>query len=87
MFVSAISSIIINKIVQEALSHSRWRHAMLDEMQALESYHTWVLVPPPPWKSVVGCQYVINVKVGPDGQMDGAIHCEGDHFVFFRCSL
>jgi len=43
---------------------------MTDEMVALESNHTWELVPPPPGKSVVGCKWVFNVKVGPDGQFD-----------------
>nr|KYP51577.1 Retrovirus-related Pol polyprotein from transposon TNT 1-94 [Cajanus cajan] len=43
---------------------------MIDEMTALDSNHTWVLVPPPPRKSVVGCWWVFNVKVGPDGQVD-----------------
>nr|KYP76032.1 Retrovirus-related Pol polyprotein from transposon TNT 1-94 [Cajanus cajan] len=69
-FVSAISSITIPKTVQEALTHPGWRQAMIDEMTALDSNHTWVLVPPPLEKSVVGCQWVFNVKVGPDGQVN-----------------
>ena len=69
-FVSALSFVSIPKRVHEALSHQGWKQAMIDEMVALESNHTWELVPPPPGKPVVGCKWVFNVKVGPDGQVD-----------------
>jgi hypothetical protein len=69
-FVSALSSVSIPKTVHEALSHPGWKQAMIDEMIALESNQTWELVPLPPGKSVVGCRWVFNVKVGPDGQID-----------------
>ncbi|XP_029129820.1 uncharacterized protein LOC114916687 [Cajanus cajan] len=58
------------KTVQEALTHPGWRQAMIDEMTTLDSNNTWVLVPPLPEKSVVGCRWVFNVKMGPDGQVD-----------------
>jgi hypothetical protein len=69
-FVSALSSVSIPKTIQEALSHPGWRQAILDEMSALESNHTWELVPLPSGKSIVGCRWIFNVKVGPDGQVD-----------------
>lgn len=69
-FVSALSSITIPKTLQEALSHSGWRQAMIDEMTALESNQTWTLVPSPPGKSIVGCRWVYTVKIGPDGSID-----------------
>lgn len=69
-FVSALSSISIPKTVQEALSHPGWQQAMIDEMTALDSNHTWTLVPLPPQKSTVGCRWVFNIKVGPDGRVD-----------------
>ena len=43
---------------------------MFDEMAALDSNHTWTLVPSPPGKSIVGCRWVFTVKIGPDGQVD-----------------
>lgn len=46
-FVSIISTITIPKTVQEVLSHSGWQQALIDEIQTVESNHTWVLVPPP----------------------------------------
>ena len=69
-FVSALLSVSIPKTVHEALSHQGWKQAMIDEMVALESNHTWELVPPPLGKSVVGCKWVFNVKVGPGRQVD-----------------
>nr|KYP75541.1 Retrovirus-related Pol polyprotein from transposon TNT 1-94 [Cajanus cajan] len=69
-FVFVISSVTIPKTVQKALTHPGWRQAMIDETTTLDSNHTWVLVSPPPEKSVVGCRWVFNVKVVPNGQVD-----------------
>jgi hypothetical protein len=69
-FVSTKSAISIPKTVKEAVSHPRWRQAMIDEMTALESTGTWKLVPHPPEKSTVGCRWVLHIKVYPDGQVD-----------------
>lgn len=44
--------------------------AMIDEMQVLESNQTLALVPPPPWKSIVGCHQVFAIQVGHNGQID-----------------
>lgn len=59
--VSDLSSITIPKRVQEALSHPGWRLAMIVEMTALESNHTWILVQLPTGKSIVGCRWVFTV--------------------------
>nr|CAN80247.1 hypothetical protein VITISV_027801 [Vitis vinifera] len=69
-FVFAISSVSLPKSTPEALSHSGWRQAMVDEMAALHSNDTWDLVVLPSGKSTVGCRWVYIVKVGPDGQVD-----------------
>ena len=60
----------ISKTVGEALSHSGWRQAMMDEMAALDSNATWVLVPLLPGKLIVSCRWIYIVKVGPDGKID-----------------
>jgi len=67
---SSMSSVVIPKNVTEALDHPGWRQAMIAEMQALESNHTWELVPLPSGKKVVGCRWVYAIKVGLDGQVD-----------------
>ncbi|KAF3647154.1 Isoamyl acetate-hydrolyzing esterase 1 -like protein [Capsicum annuum] len=54
----------------EALSHSGWKQAMINEMSALRTSGTWELVSLTAGKSTVGCRWVYTVKVGPDGQID-----------------
>ena len=66
-FVSTISSVSLPKSTPEALSHSGWRQAMVDEMTVLHSNDTCDLVVLPSGKSIVGCRWVYIVKVGPDG--------------------
>jgi len=67
---SSISSVTIPKSVRDALAHSGWRQAMLDELGALHNSGTWELVPLPSVKSVVGCKWIFAIKVGPDGTID-----------------
>ncbi|XP_027927901.1 uncharacterized protein LOC114184793 [Vigna unguiculata] len=43
---------------------------MIADMQALESSHTWELVPLPSRKKVVGCRWVYAIKVGFDDHVD-----------------
>ena len=69
-FVYTISFVSLPKNTNEALSHSGWRQAMVDEMAALHSTDTWDLVVLPFGKFPVGCHWVYTVKVGPDGQVD-----------------
>ena len=69
-FVSTISTVSLPKNTNEALSHTGWRQAMVDEMAALHSTGTWDLVVLPVGKFPVGCRWVYTVKVGPDGQVD-----------------
>ena len=56
--------------MNEALSHSGWKQAMVEEMATLHSTGTWDLVTLPTSKSLVGCRWVYTVKIGPDGRVD-----------------
>ena len=69
-FVSTLSSVFIPTSTGEALSHSGWKLAMVEEVDAISSNGTWELVTLPSGKSPVGCRWVYTVKVGPDGQVD-----------------
>lgn len=51
-------SLSIPKTIGDALSHPRWRQAMIDEINTLQSSGTWELVPLPSGKSVVGCRCI-----------------------------
>ena len=68
-FIASLDSISLPKIVHEALSHSGWRSAMVEEMQALDDNGTWTLVQLPARKKVIGCYWVFAVKVNPDGSI------------------
>jgi hypothetical protein len=69
-FISHLSSISIPKTVHDALSHSSWRQAMELEMRALHQNGTWELVPLPPHKKTIGCEWVFMVKFNPDGSVE-----------------
>ena len=66
-FVSTLSSISIPTSTSEAFSHSGWKLAMVEEMDALCSSGTWKLVTLPLGKSPIGCRWVYIVNVGLDG--------------------
>ncbi|CAH9074829.1 unnamed protein product [Cuscuta epithymum] len=68
-FVASIDSISVPKSVKEALSHPEWRHAMVEEMNALDLNGTWDLVYLPSGKKSIGCKWVFAVKVNPDGSV------------------
>lgn len=51
-FIASIDAIIIPKTLHEALSHSGWRQAMIEEMNALEANGTWKLIELPTGKKV-----------------------------------
>ena len=66
-FLTNICSILIPKIVFEALSNENWRGAMRVEMQALEKNKTWDLVKLPKGKSIVR---IFTVKYNSDGSLE-----------------
>ena len=55
---------------REASANFLWQKAMVEELQALTSTHTWELVDLPPNKSVVGCKWVYKIKTRTDGPID-----------------
>jgi hypothetical protein len=69
-FSVSLSSLVVPKSYQEALSHPGWRSAMEEEMRALSLNHTWDLVPKPSGAHIVGCRWVFTIKHNPDGTVD-----------------
>ena len=51
----------------EALRHDHWRHAMLDEMTAIEASDTWRLVDAPPRVKPIGLKWVYKTKKDATG--------------------
>ena len=69
VFITSLNSIPIPKTVKEALSHSGWHDAMIEELRALDDNQTWELVDLPLGKKTVGCRWVFAIKVNPDGSV------------------
>lgn len=67
--ISTLDTIHVPKTIGEALNHSRWRDAMIDEINALDHNNTWELVELPVGKKAIGCKWVFTVKVNPDGSV------------------
>jgi len=58
------------KSIGDALAHPSWHQVMLDEMSAFQNNGTWVLIPLPFGKVVVGCRWVFAIKISPNGTTD-----------------
>ena len=54
----------------EAILHPEWQSAIQTEVNALESNHTWTVVPLPPHTKPIGCRYVFKTKLNSDGSLD-----------------
>ena len=53
-----------------ATKHPEWLSAMDNEIQALKTNDTWVLVPRPPKHNVVGCRWIFKTKLRSDGSIE-----------------
>ncbi|OMO84630.1 Reverse transcriptase, RNA-dependent DNA polymerase [Corchorus capsularis] len=51
----------------QAIKSKHWKHAMLQELQALHENNTLTLVPPPSNRTIIGCKWVFRIKTNPDG--------------------
>lgn len=53
----------------EAPHQSLWKAVMLEEFQALQDQHTWILVPPPKYYKPLGCKWMFHTKFNMDGSI------------------
>ena len=52
---------------QEVISHPKWKEAMDKEFRALMKNKTWSLVSLLSNRTLVGCRWVLKLKMNPDG--------------------
>lgn len=55
------------KTFKTASTKPEWQLAMQEEFDALKTQGTWLLVPPPSNRSLIGSKWVYKVKKNPDG--------------------
>jgi Reverse transcriptase (RNA-dependent DNA polymerase) len=55
---------------KQVMSSEQWRNAMTQELNALATNNTWILVPPPTNQRIIGCKWVYKVKHKPDGSIE-----------------
>ncbi|XP_071679967.1 uncharacterized protein [Lolium perenne] len=56
--------------LHSALADPRWKQAMDEEFQALQTNQTWRLVPPKHGTNVIDCRWIYKVKHKADGAVD-----------------
>ncbi|KAM0996802.1 hypothetical protein ACFX2C_006762 [Malus domestica] len=69
LFVASVNDISEPKSFRSAATNVNWKNAMQEEFDALKSQRTWVLVPPPTHRSIIGSKWVYKLKKNPDGSI------------------
>lgn len=76
-----------------AIKNPKWKHAMEDELLALERNGTWEHVDQPLYRNVTGCKWVFKVKQNSDETTSRykarlvAKSISGQVSIFMRCSV
>ncbi|CAA7023550.1 unnamed protein product [Microthlaspi erraticum] len=55
---------------KQAMTSPHFRHAMNEELEAMEINRTWTIESLPPGKNVVGCKWVYTIKYKADGTIE-----------------
>lgn len=54
----------------KVIQYPHWRHAITNELQALEENNTWTLTPLPPGKRPIGCKWIFKTTLNSDGSVE-----------------
>ncbi|XP_015166247.1 uncharacterized mitochondrial protein AtMg00820-like [Solanum tuberosum] len=69
-YIANISTNVEPSTYEEAITDSRWVHAMNQELHVLKDNGTWNLIPLPHSQSVIGCKWVCKIKYKSDGTVE-----------------
>ncbi|KAE8672566.1 G patch domain-containing protein TGH [Hibiscus syriacus] len=69
-FTASINSVKIPRNVTEAFQSPEWKHAVEEEIKALQKNKTWSLTDLPEGKRAVGCRWIFTVKYHSDGSVE-----------------
>jgi hypothetical protein len=69
-FVASLQSVVILTDWKKAKDDSKWRMAMVEELEALCKNKTWVLTHLPTGKKAVSCKWVYTVKQNAEGKIE-----------------
>ncbi|CAL9000181.1 unnamed protein product [Prunus brigantina] len=69
-FVCNISRLVEPSSYAQACQDPKWVAAIHSELQALDTNHTWSLVPLPPGHRPIGCKWIFRIKYNSDGTID-----------------
>jgi len=69
-YLVAITKVVEPKYFHEAAKDPRWREAMTEEIETLESNKTWTIEEIPPCKKSINCKWVYKVKYKSDGSIN-----------------
>ena len=58
-----------DEAINDPIHGRRWREAIEEELQNLESHHTWEYEKLPPGRKAIGSKWVFKVKYNPDGSV------------------
>lgn len=68
-YINQISTIYEPPYFHQAVSDPKWRHAMVEEITALEASNTWSIESLPQGKRTVGCRWIYKVKYRADWRL------------------
>ena len=57
------------RIVKDALENEDWIKSMNEEIDQIEKTKTWILLPRPKDKNVIGTKWVFNTKLNKKGEV------------------
>ena len=69
-FVFVVSSHMEPQSYAEASKHPCWQQAMKEELDALETNHTWITTSLPLGKTTIGCRWIYKIKRKSDGTIE-----------------